>query len=90
MLVHEHVKLFSRRRLRLRRGGPFHQPAAADAHAPDGAQRRVQQQHRLRRYLAELPGGGAQGDAQLGAPALEKVAPGDAGVGRHQACQRAQ
>ena len=90
MLLHEHEKLFSRRRLRLRRSGPFHQPAAADAHAPDGTQRRVQQQHRLRRYLAELPGSGAQGDAQLGPSALEKVAPGNAGVRWHQAGQRAQ
>ena len=76
--------------MRLCRRSPLQQLATADGHAPDRAQRRIQQHHRLRRYLAELPCGADQRDAQLAAPLFEKVTPGNAGASRHQARQHAQ
>ena len=54
-------QFIARRRLRLRRRGPFQQPAAADGHAPDAsAAAASSSMSGLRRYLAELPGGRAQ------------------------------
>ena len=90
MLVDKHEKFITRSRLRLRSRGPLQQHSAAHGHAPDRTHGCIQQHEGLRRYLAELPGGAANGGQQLPASHLEKVTPGNARACRHQARQRAQ